>query len=342
MKACIFILGVLMALAGSAAGEAPRTAPYPPSDAIASIDFAATSTITRRAIGSDNWPVTWADDDALYTSYGDGWGFEPKIGTKLSQGFAKMLGVPPDFRAINIRSETGERRGDGKAGPKASGLVMVDGVLYMWVRNTGNATLAWSGDHARRWEWGFRFTESFSCPAFLNFGRNYAGARDEYVYTYSPDGPSAYEPYDHVILARVPKGEVRRREAYEFFAGMNEKGEPAWASDLAARRPVFTSPGACHRIEVVYHPALKRYLMLLAMNHASAWGIFDAPEPWGPWTTAFHTARWDIPGTHGYRLPTKWLSEDGRRAFLAFSGVAAEGYDAFCVREMRITPRLKK
>ena len=30
---------------------------------------------------------------------------------------------------------------------------MVDGVLYLWVRNAGNARLAWSADHGRTWTW---------------------------------------------------------------------------------------------------------------------------------------------------------------------------------------------
>ena len=43
--------------------------------------------------------------------------------------------------------------GDGAEGRKASGMLMVDGVLYMWVRNAGNAGLAWSSDRGRSWTW---------------------------------------------------------------------------------------------------------------------------------------------------------------------------------------------
>src|SRR4051794_23883688 len=34
---------------------------------------------------------------------------------------------------------------------KASGILMVDGVLYLWVRNVGNAQLAWSRDRGKTW-----------------------------------------------------------------------------------------------------------------------------------------------------------------------------------------------
>ncbi len=98
-------------------------------------------------------------------------------------------------------------------------MLMVDGTLYMFVRNTKNATLAWSADHGVTWTWGFTFDTSFGCPALLNYGRNYAGARDDYVYIYSQDGPGAYEPYDGVVMARVPKSRIGERAAYEFCTG---------------------------------------------------------------------------------------------------------------------------
>lgn len=153
--------------------------PYPPSPAIGKVDFLAD--IRRDAIGSDNWPVTWSDDDAQYTSYGDGWGFEPRTERKLRMGFARIEAPPDHFRGINIRS-TGERIGDGAKSAKASGMLMVDGVLYMLVRNAGNSQLLWSKDHGRSWESGFKLESGFGSPTFLNFGRNYAGARDNFGY----------------------------------------------------------------------------------------------------------------------------------------------------------------
>ena len=111
------------------AGKAPAP---PRSPVIEEIRWAPPETIVRKADGGDNWPMTWADDDALYTAYGDGNGFEPFIAEKLSLGFAKITGAPPDFKGDNLRSPTGEARGQGAAGKKASGLLMVDGVLYLW------------------------------------------------------------------------------------------------------------------------------------------------------------------------------------------------------------------
>ena len=43
--------------------------------------------------------------------------------------------------------------GQGADGIKASGMLMVDGVLYMFTRNAGNSKLAWSHDHGKTWKW---------------------------------------------------------------------------------------------------------------------------------------------------------------------------------------------
>jgi CubicO group peptidase (beta-lactamase class C family) len=309
--------------------------PYPPSPVIRGAVFG--KEIRRSAIDSDNWPLTWGDDDAQYTSYGDGFGFEPQMEKKLGMGFARIPGGPPgspgDDRGVNLRSD-GERTGNGSQSPKASGILMVDGVLYLWVRNVGNAQLLWSQDRGKTWQWGFKMETGFGSPAFLNFGRNYAGARDRFVYTYSQDGPSAYESDNGLALARVAKDRIRERDAWEYYAGLDAGGRPVWTADVTRRGPVFAYPANCNRVDVVYDAGIGRYLMALAYDHAGGWGLFDAPEPWGPWTTVVHR-QWDLAGTHGYRLPAKWISKDGLTMTLVFSGVKPN--DAFCTRTLTLS-----
>ena len=309
--------------------------PCPPSPVIKAIKWAPPETIIRLADGSDNWPITWADDDNLYTAYGDGWGFEPKTDKKLSLGIAMITGTPPDIKGVNIRSDSGERVGQGAAGPKASGMLCVGGTLYMLVRNVGNSQIAWSQDHGKTWTWcDWKFTASFGCPTFLNFGKDYAGARDDFVYVYSHDSNSAYEPADRMVLARVPKNKILLRKAYEFFVGLDDKGEPIWTSDIRDRGAVFVNPGRCYRSGISYNPGLKRYLWCQTlygkedMRVKGGLGIFDAPQPWGPWTTVFYTDNWDIAPGETSSLPTKWLTPDGKTLHLLFSG-----NDCFSLRE---------
>lgn len=306
--------------------------PYPASSVVTSIEWEPSDSIVRLAKGCDNWPLTWADDDSLYTAYGDGRGFKPRVEKKLSLGIAKVIGGPDDLRGINIRSESGERVGQGAVGEKASGMLMVDGVLYMAVRNAGNSQLAWSKDHGVNWERAdWKFETSFGAPTFLNFGQNYSGARDEYVYLYSHDADNAYQSADRMVLARVLKASVMNLHAYDYFVGLAENGTPRWSHDIDDRGAVFQHPGNCYRSGVTYNAAISRYLWVqtlpgearkggLDARFQGGFAIYDAPEPWGPWSTVYYTEDWDVgPGETG-SLPTKWMSDDGKSVHLVFSG----------------------
>ncbi|NLS93461.1 MAG: serine hydrolase [Planctomycetaceae bacterium] len=301
--------------------------PYPPSPVIRDVVWAPPETILRRAEGSDNWPTTWADDDRLYTAYGDGWGFDPHVPEKLSMGFARIEDGPENPAFENIRSPSGETYGDGRKGKKASGLLMVDSILYLCARNADNAQIAWSEDHGATWQWcDWRFEESFGCPTFLNLGRNYAGARDDYVYLYSLDSDSAYDAADRFVLARVKTDRIRDRDAYQFFQRLDNSGSPQWTADVTKRGSIFDHRGRCGRSIVTYNEPLNRYLWVQVLSHGdepedrTGMAIFDAPEPWGPWTTAFHTETWDVPPGETAGFPSKWISADGCTAWLIFSG----------------------
>jgi hypothetical protein len=249
-------------------------------------------------------------------------------------GFARIEGDPPTIKGLNIRSPSVEALGDGPAGLKASGMLMTDGVLYLWARNAGNSRLAWSRDHGKTWSWSdWKFTTSFGCPTFLNFGRDGAGSRDEYTYIYSHDNDSAYSPADRMVLARVPADRITDRSAYEFYAGRDSQNHPSWTSDIALRVGVFAFEGRCYRSGISYNAGLNRYLWCQIQpgpdpRFRGGFGIYDAPEPWGPWTTAFFTPSWDVgPGESGC-FPTRWISADGKTLHLVFSGD-----DCFSVRQ---------
>jgi CubicO group peptidase (beta-lactamase class C family) len=322
----------------AAAAEAP---PYPRSDLITAVEWAPRDEIVCAAHGSDNWPITWADDGEQYTAYGDGRGFEPLLEKKLSLGLAQVKGLPTNFQGANIRSQDIEQTGDDVRGKKASGILMVDGVLYLLSRNAENSQLAWSTDHGKTWIWAdWRFTTSFGCPTFLNFGKNYSGARDEFVYLYSHDHSSAYEPADRMILARVKKDQLAEQEAYEFFRGLDAEDAPSWIANIAHRGAVFSHPANCYRSGITYNAGIKRYLWCQILPHSSdprgpryqgGFGVYEASEPWGPWRTVFFTRNWDVGPGETSSFPAKWMSRDGKTIHLVFSGD-----DAFSVRKAKL------
>jgi hypothetical protein len=322
--------------------QAQVRAPYPPSPVIERLEWAPVNTVRRQGSDCDNFPSTWADDNILYTAHGDCRGFYPLRPAKLGLGFAKVLGGPDDYSGVNIPSESADNTGMGGQGQKASGMLMVDGVLYLLARNAGNSQLAWSTDYAKTWTWSdWKFITSFGHPAFLNFGKNYAGARDSYVYIYSPDHDSAYKQASGIVMARVDKKRIRERAAYEFFEGLDGNGKPRWTVKIENRKHVFSNPPAgVYRTQVSYNSGLKRYLMnqiLIGSDHVrfqGGFGVYDAPEPWGPWTTVYFTPTWDIGPGENQHFPPKWMSADGKTMHLIFSGD-----DIFSVRKATVTLR---
>ena len=304
------------------------TVKYPPSPAIKNLIIHP----ERISVGNgDNWPITWADDGHQYTVYCDGKGFGGGSG-EGSMSLARIVGEPPDFSGENLTSPTGHKEGGGPEGRKASGLLMADGVLYMWVRNLNKdgtgSSLAWSNDHAKSWTWADWSFPEIGYPTWLNAGRNYAAAEDKFVYCYSPDTPSAYKTTDHILLARVPLSEIRNKAAYRFFAGMNDEGEPKWTAAFDDRQPVFTDPGHCYRPEVVFNPGIGRYLLLTATSGAPQWcgtaekylGIFEATKPWGPWRMVKQIEGWGGEENRFQpRIPPAWISENGKTFYLLYS-----------------------
>lgn len=218
-------------------------------------------------------------------------------------------------------------------------------MLYLWLfhadQQGGMAQLMTSCDHGVHWDlapWRF---EEFGLCTFINFGQNYQGARDDYIYTVSHDGPKADGPAGQMILMCVDKKRILSRVDYEFFAGMDEKtGEPLWSRNIESRVAVFENEDACLRSGISYNAALRRYFWWQHLPNEpghkdrgdtrfeGGFGVYEAPEPWGPWSTVYYTEKWDVgPGERGEFVP-KWTSEDGKTMALAFSGD-----DHFCVRQ---------
>jgi len=330
-------------------------APYPASPVIARLTWSPQIVRLGQNTG-DNWPATWGDDDALYTSWGDGDGFLHRK-PALSLGFARITGEPPDrMKAEEIRSNLDTVMGGGQKGIKSSALLMAGNVLYMFVRNVivdgdfRHSRLAWSMDRERTWTWAdWHFFETFGCPEFVQFGANYRGARDEYVYLVSQDNNDPYRYSERVVMARVPQAKLADRNAYEFYAGRGPGGVPRWSRDITERKPIFTDPNGAQRVALTYNAGLKRYFLVTSIGthgsatklmHTGGLGIFDAPEPWGPWATVSYDRSWSGGRDLEYRLeewtyhqkfPTRYMSTDGRTMWLLFSG-RGPNY-TFCLRK---------
>jgi hypothetical protein len=345
------LLCMLTELSAAGAASPAATPPYPPSSVVTKLTW--DPEVLRIGGGStgDNWPITWGRDDAQYAAYGDGRGFGNRD-PRLTIGFVKILGDPPSHRGEDLPTNIDAPEGQGPRGIKASGLLSVDGVLYLFVRNYRlgeewrHARLASSRDQGKTWTWAeWHFSDTFGCPDFVQFGRDYDGARDGYVYLVSTDTDDAYAYVSSLVLARVPRDAVTDRSRYEFYAGTGPDGAPRWSARLEERRPIFTDRNGTQRVSITYNAALRRYFLTTShvgpsgkqRSHTSALGVFDAPEPWGPWTTVSYEDRWSGDTvTFHHKFPTKWMSADGRTMWLVFSGLGGGNY-RFCVRKATLT-----
>jgi hypothetical protein len=301
--------------------------PYPDSSTITGVSF-NWATHIRLAPGSDNWPITWADDDNQYSAWGDGGGFGgTNSDGRVSLGFARIEGPKGGYTGYNV---WGGKNPEHPAtfGGKSYGIICVDGMLYAGVND--QATPAFdrvckSTDHGATWS-----ATSWSIPAdertitFLQFGKNYAGARDNYVYVYAPwdrwDVPGT-----EVWLARVPKTEIMTWASWEFYGGMSG-GSPVWTS-YSGRQSVFHDTRVCWAVSVSYNAGIGRYLLCNTHKNPeteSGLGIFDAPEPWGPWTTVAYYDDWHGLSSTGssffYSFPNKWMSADGLNFVMIWTG----------------------
>ena len=338
---------VLACLLGASLGATAAPAPYPPSPTLAGVEFDF-STHRRLAPGSDNWPTTWAGDGHLYTAWGDGGGFGGTNSKgRVFLGIARVEGEADAYTGRNLWGGF-EPVAPARFGGKSYGILAVDGLLYLWVAPQPNphlaeSRLAWSADLGVTWQladWMFPFADGLTVPTFLNFGRDYAGARDGYVYSYYIEpawGPgrataTPAHTFDvhrpgRIHLSRTPKGAILDRNRYEFYAGTTPDGTPVWTTEIARKRPVFEDAnGVGWNLSVSHNAGLRRYLLSTehTETHAGKFGLFDAPEPWGPWSTVAYDDAWGAGhvevSTFYWNFPTKWLSADGRDFTLVFTG----------------------
>lgn len=316
--------------------------PYPPSEVISDITWHL-DTLVSEARGSDLWPNTWAFDDNIYVAWGDGTGFGNGgngLGTsdRVALGIARIEGGPRNYKAYNVNG--GQNSENPSSFPcegkvckkKTGGILSVDGTIYAWINMqddkwpSADMKLAWSEDLAATWKlssWSFPKGEGNLKPqTFLNFGRDYAGARDGYVYFYGFNQGEIRNSY----MGRVLKVDIKDKCKYEYFAGLNVNDDPIWSSDINQRRPYFTDPnskgasiGDSH---VVYNAQINRYILTGHRGKGGELGIFDAPEPWGPWTTVAYYDDWfGAGGGCGlvYGFANKWTSADGLTMWMIFS-----------------------
>lgn len=315
-------------------------------------------------VKGDTFPMSWADDGEIYTSAGDPlWG---ESGSGLD--IEKFTGGPTDYKITKV-NHMNDYLGWGGDGPKPSGMICVDGVLYLAFQNMlrtrkppfsllsqhgSDAQIVYSTNKGGFWVPALTNIKTpmfeghkFGGPAFVNFGRNNANARDNYVYAVSSD---QWDNGSNIRLGRVPADSIMRREAWEWVCAFTPSGEPAWSHDLNEAIPILSMHRWLSIPEMVYLEGIERYLLFTWRLHrdfspddGTDLLVFESPEPWGPFSLVHFEEYWEGKEVNPYcpRLPLKWVEPDGVTCWLQFSGSwgpegQRKGYYRSNVRQMRL------
>jgi hypothetical protein len=293
----------------------------------------------------DTFPMTWADDDQIYTSAGD-----PNWGNKWDGlDIERFSGMPPhyDITRVNLMADY---RGSGGGGPKPTGMICVNGVLYLAFQNLlgrkppvygtksqhgSDATIISSRDHGLTWSPARADIktpmfpgDAFGGPAFVNVGHDNAGAPDKYVYAVSTD---QWDNGSKLRVGRVEASKIEDASAWQWISGFKNDNQPRWSHSLGLATSVLSDDRRISAPEMVYIAAARRYVLLtwrlhvdFSPNDGTELIIYDAPHPWGPFTLVHREVMWESQEMNPYcpRIPLKWLTVKGNEidGWMQFSG----------------------
>jgi hypothetical protein len=290
-------LALLLAVGCSSTPKAGAPAPVATS-ACAEIRFTKQDYMDRTGFNfGDSWMMTWGDDGKTYTNFSDG-----KVAPgddKPSNALLEITGDPPNLKPESFVaiSEDPLRR-EASWSHYIISTIAVGGVLYVGHVNLAVGAemasgIARSDDRgetliydraAPMWparETGVRFVY----PSFLQNGRGYRGNRDGFMYVYGSDGE--WGKKNSLRLARAPLERLLDIRAYRYWAG-----DGRWSAKLDEARDVLidvegggTNLGGMQSI--AYNPALDRYFLITfgePFTDRARMVLYDAPQPWGPWT----------------------------------------------------------
>ena len=264
---------------------------------------------------------------------------DPRIAMATATNF--WGGQDPDHTA-NIGAED-----EGKV----AGTIAVDGVLYGWINMQfleGGGEwpdvhhgLVWSeakdGNPAGaewtlepkplRFEKGYK---KFKPATFVNYGMDYNEGMDErlghqHVY-FSGRRQGVGGKF---FMGRVDRNHIRDKSMYSYFAGRTSSGKAVWTQNVADATAYFRDcsidgdGGWSPDVVINYNTALKRYILSTGRSQGGELAIYEAPNPWGPWSTVAYESNWMGANDAGtpllFSFVNKWTSSDGLTNWMIFS-----------------------
>ena len=312
----------------------------------------------RFDVSGDTWTATWADDGDIYSTVDDFYCDSVKSNLALF----RFKGDDPmnlERELINPMSEYGSicQLDRDSLAWKASGLICVDGALYMFVSRHGypwlykpapynNRQTAEDGSIIKSLDYGKTWTRTaeenmnnpmfsgrrFASGFFIEYGKDIedtANGSDKYVYAIANDG--YWNNGSDIILGRVLKTKLPDLNArdWEFYisdgkGGMDDK---SWTKDMNKAVPVLSDSSRIGMSAVTYIPHLKRYVLAQwyfpfgnFCGATAVWSFRQAPAPWGPWSEPVSNREFTDEGFYNPCILSKFIAEDGSSSYITVAG----------------------
>lgn len=318
------------------------------------------------------------------------WGLGWSGGEKANTGYAEIEGKDPlNLKVTSLGAYPGTPKPYGGRYPCGTllhdgvwyyGSYCLDNVAgYNWGTMGPFVGFRTSTDYGKTWTdtphtpESSLFKESakdgnvvkIGAPHFVDFGKNME---------YSPDGKaylvahgavkedsnprpanSSWINGDQIYMVRVtPTIEnMNDKSKYEYFAGYDSEDEAVWTNEFKKIKPIFEWNNHCGCVTITYNSALKKYIMCITDGWPTLKFMdtyfLESDKPYGPWKMITYMENF---GEQAYfvNIPSKFISKDGSKAWLSYSGNFATFSDlgtnppggryAFILQEFRfLTPK---
>ena len=180
----------------------------------------------------------------------------------------------------------------------------------------------------------FRGPVKMGSPHVVDFGKNMEHSPDGKMYLVAHGSTQMDEEErkanlswitgDQIYLSRVkPSPETVNDESqYEYFAGHAADGTAVWSTEFADLKPIAEWNNNMGCVTITYNAPLKKFMMVVTDGWPTVRDmntyILESDQITGPWKLVHYLTGF---GPQGYfvNIPSKFISEDGRSAWLLFS-----------------------
>ncbi|WP_169082490.1 DUF4185 domain-containing protein [Paenibacillus sp. PL91] len=120
-----------------------------------------------------------------------------------------------------------------------------------------------------------------------------------------------------VKLMKVNEALIEDLNAYDYFAGTDNKGEPIWSKSIADAELVVDDKAG--ELSVIWNPYLESWIMTY-LKEGQGVVMREGLTPWGPWSeTTLLVSSTEYPGLYGPYMNPRYMEDEGRTIYFTLS-----------------------